>query len=1165
VSSTPPSDPARSEGGPAQIHLGSFRLIRPIAEGGMAVVWGGIHGAELPVAVKVLTNESARDAAVRALFRNEVRAVAKLNHPGIIAVLDYGEVSAAAAADSAGRLTEGMPYLVMEYANGGSLGKRKRSWSWVAVRHLLVALLDALAHAHSRGVLHRDLKPGNILLAGRDVQRGGLKLTDFGIASLVDKGGNESRIIAGTPQYMAPEQHSGDFGNQGPWTDLYALGCLAWRICAGQTPFAHAAGSGIAKAHLFERPPLFVPRFPVPHGLEDLLRVLLHKDPHARFPTCADVHAALDALPSLDDDTEAEDLGDQEEESLISDGESQEPVFAVGAGQPAGTEAPPTLTAPLPADWRRAEPVRVPMRLRGAGLSLFALREIPLFGREKQRELLWKGLRAVHEQGRPRAVLVRGASGVGKTQLAEWLVHRAHEIGGVDALVIRGDEVLLALAHMLGVDRADPTDRPDLITERCKNAPDGAGLAAALSRALDPAEGLEAEHLRAAVVRFLEHRSERRPVLLVIDDAHESDEALELARELTEPTDGRRAVLVVIVARDDEGLAQRPDLEDRIARVLNAGRAKGIKLGPLEEAPMRQLLEHLGLSGALVARVLSRAAGNPQFAVQLVGDWVQRGLLEAGSDGFTLKGGQEPPIPDGLHDVWSARIARLLQPLPSVAGIHLERAAAIGSDVALGEWERACDDPSRGRVSEKGQQIRRDLMERLLDARWIEDRTQGFTFVHPMLRESLERIARKAGRWKGHHQAIATMLEATGLGDAGQIGAHLLEAGRAAEAVDPLFAGHDLLDARYGPARAGGLLLPLERAMTEAGIPDTDIRWSGLWRRQSALLRARRMYAESIDHAEHARGHAERLGDDEEWARCAMQIASAHEAKGDLGQSLQIVQKAVARLLRAGKKGPILVQALTQLASTGRLMNRIDDAERWASQAIGVLERSGTPDEQSAAILEGELAVLAARRGEWQQAIELFEKAIPPLRRRGLSRSLADVLNNHGDCLKNVGRWPEAERVFQESGRILEQLALNNIVPRLNLVICQIRVGRYAEARETTYDVERTATGIYAPITILSRTICNAATGDLPAVERELGPAVERIRHAQLVDPDIVWLAEHAADALERQIDADPRARDLQVQFLYLAREQLGLLSDHAGVERLSRRLGEPTTPPPVQ
>jgi serine/threonine protein kinase/tetratricopeptide (TPR) repeat protein len=1161
VKQTPPPS-ERSGDGPPSIHLGSFRLVRPIAEGGMSVVWGGIHGAEVPVAVKVLTNESARDPTVRALFRNEVRAVGKLNHPGIISVLDYGEVPAAAARDSDGRLTEGMPYLVMEYANGGSLGKRRRRWSWSALRQLLVALLDALAHAHSRGVLHRDLKPGNILLAGRELTRGGVKLSDFGIAWV---GGKEGRTIAGTPQYMAPEQHSGDFGNQGPWTDLYALACIAWRVCVGQTPFAHAAGSGIAKAHLFERPPLFDARFPVPRGFEDLLRTLLHKDPAVRHATCADVLEALESLPVLDDDTVAEDLGDQDEESLQSDGDPSAPVTALGSGQPAGQEEAPASIAALPPDWRRAETGRSPVRLRGAGLSLFALREVPLFGREKQRELLWKGLRAVQEQGRPRAILVRGASGVGKTHLAEWLAHRAHELGGIESVVVRGDDVALAVAQLLGVDRADPADRADLLADRCRHLADGAGLAAVLGRALDPAEGVDAETLRGAVIRLLEHRSSRRPVLVVVDDAHEADEALELARALTEPQGQRRALFVVLVARDDEGLAQRPEAEDRISRVLSAARAKSIKLEPLEPAAMQALLEHLGLAGQLAARVKERAAGNPQFAVQLMGDWVQRGLLEAGADGFTLKAGQEPPIPDGLHEVWSARIGRLLQPLPGVAGIHLERAAAIGADVPLDEWERACDDPSRGRVSERGRQIRRELMDRLLDARWIEERPTGFTFVHPMLRESLERTARKSGRWKTHHQAIAAMLEASGDGDAGRVGLHLLEAGRPAEAVDPLFAGHDQLERRYGPARAGTVLTPLERAMTEAGVPDTDVRWAVLWRHQSALLRARRHYAQAIDHAEHARAHAERLGDDEEWARCALQIASAHEAMGDLGQALPVAQKAVARLLRAGRKGPTLVAALTQLAGTGRLMNRVDDAERWASQAIGVLERTGAADEQSTAVLEGELAVLAARRGDLRQAIELFERAIPPLRTRGLSRSLADVLNNHGDCLKNAGRWAEAEQAFLEAGRILEQLALNNVVPRLNLVICQIRVGRYEEARESTHDVERAATGIYAPLAILSRAVCNAALGDRAAVDRELGPAVERIRNAQLVDPDIAWLAEHAVDALERHAE-DPRARDLQVAFLYLAREQLGALSDHVGLERLTRRLVEPdTSDPPTE
>ncbi|MCA9490791.1 MAG: tetratricopeptide repeat protein, partial [Myxococcales bacterium] len=610
--------------------------------------------------------------------------------------------------------------------------------------------------------------------------------------------------------------------------------------------------------------------------------------------------------------------------------------------------------------------------------------------------------------------------------------------------------------------------------------------------------------------------------------------------------------LVVLVARDDEGLAQRPDQEDRIARVLQASRAKAVKLGPLEPAALGQLLEYLGLSGSLGARVAQRSAGNPQFAIQLVNDWISRDLLEAKADGLVLREGGEPPVPDDLHDVWSTRIVRLLQPLPSVAGIHLERAAAMGAEIVTSEWDRACDDPSRGRVSERGRAIRQELVERMLDARWIELRPHGFVFVHPMLRESLERIARKANRWQGHHQALATLLEATKTGTPARIGFHLLEAGRPEQAVDLLFNGHDQAVASAGVARGSHVLLPLERAMTEAVLPDTDIRWAGLWRRQAALLRARRLLDDALSHAEHARKHADTLEDDLEWARCSAEMSHALEAKGDLEGALHPVQKAVTRLLRSGQRGRDLVVLLSRMSALGRLMNRVDDAERWASQAIGVLERSGIEDESLTGVLEGELAILAARRKEHTRAVQLFDQAIAKLSKGEPTTRLAEVLNNRGDCLKNLGRWAEAEKAFRQAVDMQAELAIDPTVPRLNLVLCLMHVHRYQAALEATYEVERTATGVFAHVASLCRSVCYASMGDTKGVDRELGPAVERIRKAKYVEPDIVWLAEHGAAASKRS-----GSDDHAVAFLYLAREQLAALGDEAGVARVSKILGE--------
>ena len=193
------------------IPVGPFHLDRIIGRGGMGEVWRARHvDGRHTVAVKVLTSQAAQDLYFQASFRNEARAAAGLTHPNIAAVFDYGRIPAEADRASEGRLRAGSPYLVMEMAAGGSLEGHLGRLEWRDIRVILLCLLDALAHAHARGVVHRDLKPGNALLAGG---WGRVKLTDFGLAHAPgsDSALREDEGAVGTPAYMAPEQFEGSW------------------------------------------------------------------------------------------------------------------------------------------------------------------------------------------------------------------------------------------------------------------------------------------------------------------------------------------------------------------------------------------------------------------------------------------------------------------------------------------------------------------------------------------------------------------------------------------------------------------------------------------------------------------------------------------------------------------------------------------------------------------------------------------------------------------------------------------------------------------------------------------------------------------------------------------------------------------------------------------
>lgn len=188
----------------SSISCGSFDLLEEIGRGEMAQVWRGVHRAQqIPVAIKVITAAKATDPDYVAAFQREVRAVAGLEHPGIVTVFDYGRLEAAAAAHPL--LVAGSPYLVMELTQAGTLRDVRWPPSWKWVRDVVFELLGALAHAHARGVIHRDIKPANILANGSEASAGRFQISDFGLAHTADEGASAARV-AGTPEYMSPEQ-----------------------------------------------------------------------------------------------------------------------------------------------------------------------------------------------------------------------------------------------------------------------------------------------------------------------------------------------------------------------------------------------------------------------------------------------------------------------------------------------------------------------------------------------------------------------------------------------------------------------------------------------------------------------------------------------------------------------------------------------------------------------------------------------------------------------------------------------------------------------------------------------------------------------------------------------------------------------------------------------
>ncbi|MBI5527102.1 MAG: serine/threonine-protein kinase PknK [Deltaproteobacteria bacterium] len=403
-------------GRPGQPDLGPFSLARFLGRGATGEVWLGRHvESGTRVAVKILHDRSGARPASRERFQGEVQAIANLAHPSIVRLFDCGSINDAAARRVGGPVVAGSPYLVMELVDGGSLERRCGTLSWEEVRGVLRQVLGALAHAHARRVIHRDIKPGNVL-STRDGMA--VKLTDFGLATSprASLPASPDDPAPGTPAYMAPEQFSGTWRDHGPSTDLYAVGGLACALVTGFPPFGPATDFEAAReAHLCAAPPSLPSGCPA--RFEEWVHVLMRKEPHRRFRCAADAAAALDEVrwpgPRPRPAREA-GLGGRRRGSTPDIGFAAEFAAPRADGMPA-PQAPQTP-------------------LSGTGLGLHGVWTARMFGREAECGALWHLMETVAQDGCARLSILRGPSGYGKSRLAEWLGERAAESGAAAVL-----------------------------------------------------------------------------------------------------------------------------------------------------------------------------------------------------------------------------------------------------------------------------------------------------------------------------------------------------------------------------------------------------------------------------------------------------------------------------------------------------------------------------------------------------------------------------------------------------------------------------------------------------------------------------------------------------------------------------------------------------------
>ncbi len=1084
-------------------------------------MWSAFHRLQQHrVAIKLLTAEAARDPRYRLAFRNEIRNAAQLDHPNLVAVYDYGEVSPAEAAASQGRLEAGTPWFAMEEVVGDTLLPYCGCFDWPRMRVVVLGLLDALAHVHACGVYHRDIKPGNVMLtsvAGRMT----VKLSDFGLAH-ASEATEEDHFNGGTPAYMAPEQFDGMWRNYGPWTDLYGLGATLFALTTGSPPFGLSRSFEESREqHRCQTVPALAPPFPVPAGFESWLRRLLEKDPARRYRRAADAaHAFLALGAPVGEPAAPVPLSRADVETLrlktlstitdTAEQETEEVQFTVGS-----TIARPP---PLPLDWRTLERRRE--RELRAGLSLLGLRALPLVGREEARDRLWAALRRCRAQNRVEVVALHGPRGMGKSGLSRWLGQRAHEVGSAILMRATHGPIPLAGDGLRGMVvrflRCEGLSVAQLRMRIAALVGEQAEEGEALLELLAPGAGAvrfgSDEERHFAVEQLVVRAAAERPVVLQLDDVQYGLDTLRFVRSLLD-RELEQPVLVLMTATD-EALAERVDAAAIWQELLGHRQVWDVPVGPLRSRHHAELVERvLGLEPALAAVVIRETHGDPQFTVQLVKDWVERDLLVPGPLGFRFREGADLELPWDPAALWGRRVERVLRRFPPEQGQALEVAAVLGHGVERELWMAACS--RLGLVPEQ------HLVDALLHAGLIQgDGWAAWVFAHPALVEALLRRAEARGRLQRAHRAAADVLqERMDHGSAVErLGRHLMGAGAYEEALQPLLAGVESRLTAGDYATAQELLDLRERALRAAAIEPADRRWGesilaaydlerrrGAWERAEKLLalleRRASMYGWPV------------LG---VWAR--IHRARMDRLRGELDRVVYSLRRAIEQAVAVGEP-KLVAQARAELGDVEAMRGNLEQARHWARAALGDFERLG--DERGQARCWQVLGELDREAGHFHSAQGLLARARALYQKTGYRWGLAAVLNSEGDVARQLGDLQAADRYYRRSAGLFRAIGSSAACyPEYNHALTLLARGIYEDARPA---LERglahfsaVGDGVGMINAHLAMAVLAADGGRWLVWDEHLREATTLSSQVRAADGDTAWIAEVAGQLAAR-------------------------------------------------
>ena len=1163
---------------------GPFDVERSLGGGGMGLLFAGMRRSDhRRVAIKVMSGELAQRDRFRRAFRREVQAMARMDHPGIASVLDFGQVDDDTAEEFGQEVVAGSPWLAMEYIDGEGLHQWSLDWNWQRLKALLLGLLDALGHAHALGIVHRDLKPANVLVVEDGDGEFSPVIVDFGIAHVGRPADAETAgRTTGTPAYMSPEQVMGRWRDQGPWTDLYGLGCLCWRIACGSPPFQEDESEATMAAHLNESLPGFEPSFAVPAGFEKWLRRLLDKPRHRRFNRCADAAFDLREIPDAPENlvegsrAEAPEGPDPFlptlEETVPTPSESgfaiRMPADVIGSEQVLDE---PVRRPPLPESWRPEEGERTDRERRRAELSLFGLRRVPVVDRDSVRDELWRGMHESVEDDALRVVLLRGRSGTGKSRLAEWLTYRGHEAGAVtilktthDLFTSRRAGLGTLVSNLFCLDGLDWQETYDRIRTQYEAMAFPAAAIIHDTRAL--ADLVSVEGTRRGEVppgerhriltRMLDHLASRRPVLMWLDDVQWGPETIAFVRHLMNERVTRRTMIMMTGRFETSGV--EPRVGEILSEIRHSELFREIELGSLALEDMERLVSRLApVSSGLAEAIARRADGEPLFAVQMLSDFVERDLLEptAGSSEMELPPGTELPV--SLTELWNRRVARICErfeaDVASEQSFALEQAAAFGRQFDEREWLEACEIG--------GFKPHEKLMPAMLKSGFVRRLEAGWMFVHDSLVESLAAAARRGGRYTEHHQrcasVISEMYRERQRATSARRAEHLIEAGDYEAALDPLETAVDYVTVVGDFRRAMRLVGRRQEVVDMSGFAEDSRhairnRWlrAGVLALRGATVEAREIGEDVLEVARR-----------EEWTKeiagASMILANVVRGEGRLEESLQH--------FRRGRRGWSEIDEVRGVAKSlygeafvyfrrGHFQKAREHFEESLEQAEQVGDRA-----MKARCLAC-IGLMWIHEGEPERGRETTQRGLRVAREIGGKEQEAICWGNLGQLARLEGNWQGAADCYENAFELYRMAgARAQHAAELNLVLAAIESGRFDEARTRLERLEHALEAAGLSPRLCSVAIARACCAAHDENWQELDECLERAEALHAQNEDVVEDEAHLAETAA-EIAASAEHLEAAVRALEFARHQWTELGRDERVSRVEKVLDELTS-----